>query len=143
MISSIDLRRELNLNRGYLHAILVRAGVLTVKVPTHTNGGIQGLIWIPDAYADYLRQKLRNGKVKFRGRNWTGQWVGYLEILRPVGRNKRQLILWECRCHYQNCTNIVIYSSEVFRKDTISCGCFARKQTRRRALAKYQETGNE
>jgi len=70
--------------------------------------------------------------------NHKGQVFGYLELLRPIGRNKRGLVVWEAICTYEGCGKLHHISSETLRKNVVSCGCYARKQHRRRYIAKYQ-----
>jgi hypothetical protein len=71
----------------------------------------------------------------------TGQTIGFLEVIRDSGERKRGLVVWACYCHHQGpgCKGFCEVVSEQFRKGTISCGCYARNQTRKRALAIYKE----
>lgn len=83
------------------------------------------------------KPKYTKGRSNFR--DWSGQTVGYLLILSQAGTNDSGLIIWNALCTYENHNVITQVTSDVLRKGhTVSCGCYARKQTRLRALNKYK-----
>lgn len=82
------------------------------------------------------------GKPRTNWRDYSGQTVGYLKISKPAGVNDRGLLVWEAICIYEGCGKRVEVASDVLRGRTVSCGCYARKQTRMRALAKYKGDGS-
>ena len=87
---------------------------------------------------------LRKDRAKRRTnfRDYAGQTVGYILIHNEIGVTSSGLLIWEGTCVYEGCGNRVTVSSELLRGKTTSCGCRARKETRRRALAKYKELDN-
>jgi hypothetical protein len=54
-------------------------------------------------------------------RDLTGQTVGFLEVLRLVGKDKWRYNLWECRCICGGITHV--RSSSLLHRRTLSCGC--------------------
>lgn len=80
---------------------------------------------------------LRHKKGRTNFRDYAGQTVGHLRIVKEIGRTPAKLVVWEAICTYEGCGNRVEVSSELLRGKKTSCGCRARKETRRRALAKY------
>lgn len=66
----------------------------------------------------------------------TGRWSGDLEVLRQVSeRRTRGRTLWLCRCHRNNCGNLVMVRADCIRgKQTKSCGCFRKEVGSRNLL---------
>lgn len=50
----------------------------------------------------------------------TNKRFNRLTCIKPVGRSKSRLVIWECRC---DCGNVKNISSEKLRHGTKSCGC--------------------
>jgi len=56
----------------------------------------------------------------------TGKVFSRLTVIRSVGRNSQQRVLWECRCTCGKLT--VVFSSHLVNKNTTSCGCFHKER---------------
>lgn len=82
----------------------------------------------------------RNEKKRSNFKNYTGKTVGFLKILKDTGKtDENGLVIWDAVCYYENCGNKVEVSSDLLRRERkISCNCYNRKQTRRRALKTYE-----
>lgn len=55
----------------------------------------------------------------------TGKKIGRLTVIKKVGKRGKH-VLWLCRCDCGNET--VVYSTNLLREHTISCGCFQRER---------------
>lgn len=59
-------------------------------------------------------------------RNIAGEVFGRLKVLRKVGTSRHRSSLWECLC---SCGTIVVkLGSNLWNKNTFSCGCMAREK---------------
>ena len=56
-----------------------------------------------------------------------GQKSGKLTVLRENGRDKRNNVLWLCRCECGN--EIIVRGSDLRSEKTKSCGCYRRERT--------------
>lgn len=68
--------------------------------------------------------------------NHEGKTFGFLRVIEDSGRRRRGLVVYTCHC--LRCGEYKDIISEQFRKGTVSCGCYARDETRKRALTKYK-----
>lgn len=75
-------------------------------------------------------------------RDYTGQTVNFLYVMKEVGVDKNHLVIWEAVCLYEGCGNVVHVTSEGLRKGRVSCNCKSRKDTMKRALERYKDGFN-
>lgn len=59
-------------------------------------------------------------------RDLTGQKFGHLTALYPVENPEKTGTKWMCECDCKNHTHIVVFTNNLVREHTTSCGCIGR-----------------
>lgn len=60
-------------------------------------------------------------KLSGKAKDLTGRVFGKLTVVKPVGFNKHNAVIWECQCSCGTVTNSM--SSYMIRGTKVSCGC--------------------
>ena len=80
------------------------------------------------------------GCVRFR--DYTGEYVNYLYVVRKIGYRRRRTqsySLYECVCTYQGCGMMLYLDTFQLCRKPQSCGCKTRLDRTKRFLDKYKE----